>query len=318
MQLIRHHADRGADVAGRIERLGQHSITLAVGLDTISVFLALTTALMMVRVVRRYSALVEERADELELFAGRVAHDLLSPLGAAGLALDFAARDAPAGGALARMVARGQAGLRRARTLADALLQFARAGARPAPGERADVGEVVRAIADEVELDARARGVSLQLELASPGVVACSAGMLTSIVSNLVRNAIKYVGDGPDRRVVVRARPMGRFVRLEVEDNGPGLPEGLGARSFEPYVRGPGSREPGIGLGLATVKKIAEAHGGKVDVRSVTGRGARFGVELPVATAGPLGPIPPQGLPSGSLRKAGPHPGPLPPAGGRG
>src|SRR5204862_3116829 len=111
------------------------------------------------------------------------------------------------------------------------------------------------------------------------------------------RNAIKYVGEGPDRRVAVRARRVDGVVRIEVEDNGPGLPEGLGARSFEPYVRGPGSREPGIGLGLATVKKVTEAHGGKVDVRSVPGRGARFGVELPTAPEGPepIAPLPPSG-----------------------
>jgi signal transduction histidine kinase len=117
--------------------------------------------------------------------------------------------------------------------------------------------------------------------------------MLASIVSNLVRNAVKYVGDAPERRVAVRARRLDGVVRIEVEDNGPGLPEGLGSRSFEPFVRGAGSREPGIGLGLATVKKVTEAHGGKVDVRSVPGRGARFGIELPAAEdlTAPIAPL---------------------------
>jgi signal transduction histidine kinase len=194
------------------------------------------------------------------------------------------------------MAVRGQAGLRRARTIADAMLSFARAGARPEPGARADLAEIVQAIVDEVEPDARARGVTLQVELAAPGAVACDPGMLGSLVSNLVRNAVKYVGTGPDRRVAVRARRAGRVVRLEVEDNGPGLPEGLGTRSFEPFVRGPGAREPGIGLGLATVKKIAEAHGGRVEVRSTPGRGARFIVDLPAAEgSGPIGPFPSSG-----------------------
>jgi signal transduction histidine kinase len=118
-----------------------------------------------------------------------------------------------------------------------------------------------------------------------------------------VRNAIKYVGEGPDRRVAVRAARIDGVVRIEVEDNGPGLPEGLGARSFEPFVRGAGSREPGIGLGLATVKKITEAHGGRVDVRSIPGRGARFGIELPAVEQGPA-PIAP--LPGPGERRAHP------------
>lgn len=294
MRLVQTHADHGAAIAAHIQSLGNRSIGLAVGLDAVSVTLAFATALMMVRVVRRYSALVERRADELELFAGRVAHDVLSPLGAASLALDVAAREAPAGSRTARLVVLGQAGLRRARTIADALLEFARAGARPASGEEADVAEIVRAIADEVEPDAKARGVEVRVELGAPLVVTCSAGMLTSIVSNLVRNALKYVGDGAGRRVVVRAWPAGRCVRIEVEDNGPGLPEGLAEKVFEPYVRGPRERAPGVGLGLATVKKITEAHGGRVDVRSAAGVGSRFGVELPAPRT------------SGFLRRLGP------------
>jgi len=55
-------------------------------------------------------------------------------------------------------------------------------------------------------------------------------------------------------------------------------------------VRGPGSGKPGIGLGLATVKKVTEAHGGRIDVRSSPGLGCHFGVELPAAA--PVTPAP--------------------------
>src|SRR4029079_14282920 len=97
MKLLGQHAARGSDLAERISSLGRQSITVAIGLDAVSIVLAVLTALMTVRVVRGYTQLVERRAEELELFAGRVAHDVLGPLGAAGLALDVAARDAPAG-----------------------------------------------------------------------------------------------------------------------------------------------------------------------------------------------------------------------------
>jgi signal transduction histidine kinase len=281
LRLVEHHAQAGAALASRIDKLGRHSIRLAIGLDAISVLLALFTASLMIRVVRRYTRLVEIRAEELELFAGRVAHDVIGPLGSASLALDVAARDALTGSRSQRVIASGRAGLQRARMIADALLDFALAGAQPAPDLRADVADVVRAVVEEVGPDAQARGVVIQVEMAQPGWVACAPGILTSIVSNLVRNAVKYVGDAPRRCVTVRGRPLGGAVLIEVEDNGPGLPEALGHQVFQPYVRGAGSREPGIGLGLATVKKFTEAHGGRIDVRSVPGLGCRFGVELP-------------------------------------
>ena len=283
LRLIQRHADRGAFLARRIERLGRESIALAVGLDGMSVLLAILTAILVVRVVRRYTELSERRAEELELFAGRVAHDVLGPLGAASLALDVAAKEVAPDSRTARLVGSGRAGLRRARTIADALLEFARAGAQPTPGEQADVAEVVSAVVDEVEPEARLRGVVVELDRTQPGAVACGAGILTCVVANLLRNAVKYVGDGAGKRVRVRARRDGPLVRLEVEDDGPGLPAALGAHIFEPYVRGPSSGRPGIGLGLATVKKITEAHGGRVDVRSAPGLGCRFGVELPWA-----------------------------------
>ncbi|HEX4403945.1 MAG TPA: HAMP domain-containing sensor histidine kinase [Polyangia bacterium] len=283
LRLIQRHADRGAFLARRIERLGRESIALAVGLDGVSVLLAIFAALMVVRVVRGYTDLVERRAEELELFAGRVAHDVLGPLGAASLALDVAARDVAPDSRTARLVGSGRAGLRRARTIADALLEFARAGARPTPGASVEVGEIVRAVVDEVEPEAKLRGIVVEVELAEPGAVACGAGILTCVVSNLLRNAVKYVGDGAGKHVRVRAHRSGPWVRLEFEDDGPGLPTALGAQIFQPYVRGPSTGKPGIGLGLATVKKITEAHGGRVDVRSAPGLGCRFGVELPWA-----------------------------------
>ena len=120
------------------------------------------------------------------------------------------------------------------------------------------------------------------LRLAS---VACNKGLLTSALSNLVRNAITYLDGGPDKHVDVLAFDAGDRVRIEVRDNGPGLPPGAESRVFEPYVRGPGTAQPGLGLGLATVKRIVETHGGAVGVESRAGAGSRFWFELPKVAA---------------------------------
>lgn len=112
-------------------------------------------------------------------------------------------------------------------------------------------------------------------------------GVLTSVVSNLAHNAVKYMGEREVRRVTVRAVEREAFVRLEVEDTGPGIPSDALDDIFLPYVRGRTHGKEGLGLGLATVKSLCEAHGGRVGVRSGVGQGSVFWIELPLASSTP-------------------------------
>jgi signal transduction histidine kinase len=73
-------------------------------------------------------------------------------------------------------------------------------------------------------------------------------------------------------------------VRIEVEDTGPGLAPGFEERAFEPYVQATHRKKTsGIGLGLATVKRMTQAHAGRVGVVSRPGVGCTFWVELPLS-----------------------------------
>jgi signal transduction histidine kinase len=162
------------------------------------------------------------------------------------------------------------------------LLEFARAGAAPPPGVRTEVAEIVQDVADEFGPVAREAQAELAVEQTLSGFVHCSPGVLTSLLSNLVQNAIKYLGDARVRRIVIRALDLGAEVRFEVEDTGPGISEADQSRLFEPYARGRDAKVPGLGIGLATVRRLAEAHGGHAGVLSQPGQGARFWVTLPV------------------------------------
>ena len=113
--------------------------------------------------------------------------------------------------------------------------------------------------------------------------VACTPGVLTSLLVNLLHNAIKYIGDGPQKRIAVGVLDLGERLRFEVEDSGPGLPPGLESTVFELHVRAEGSKKPGLGLGLATVKRLVTAHHGVVGVRSAPHGGSVFWFELPRA-----------------------------------
>jgi len=208
-----------ADADARlIAQRHRRSLQVAILLAIVSVTFTAIVARLVYRLgaqhdalQRRHTALLEEANAELEAFASRLSHDILSPLASTRLALE----------------------------------------------------------------------ASLPVQ----GVVACNEGLLTAALSNLVRNAITHMDGEPGKRVDVAVINSRDRVRIEVRDNGPGLPPGTEATMFEPFVRGPGATHAGLGLGLATVKRIADTHGGAVGVDSRAGAGCRFWIELPRATA---------------------------------
>jgi signal transduction histidine kinase len=104
------------------------------------------------------------------------------------------------------------------------------------------------------------------------------ATLLQRAIANLLDNAKKHAGAAESLRVVVRSDG----VSFDVLDRGPGLPEGGEAALFRKFQRGEHEREPsdGLGLGLALVKRIAEAHGGTVWARQRDGGGAVFGFSV--------------------------------------
>jgi two-component system, OmpR family, sensor histidine kinase KdpD len=106
------------------------------------------------------------------------------------------------------------------------------------------------------------------------------AMLVVKIFTNLLDNIVKYTPAGT--RVVMSAAADGAFVRVTVDDSGPGLPAGDPARLFEKFQRGneEGSAV-GVGLGLAICKAIVQAHGGEIEGRNRAGGGARFEFTLP-------------------------------------
>jgi signal transduction histidine kinase len=225
---------------------------------------------------------MEERLDELESFAARVAHDVRSPLSPALLALQRMSMRIPVDDPLRGLVDRGARSLRTIERIVSGLLAFASAGAQPKPGESASVRETLEAVLAEHADSAVQCGVQLDVACEADAMLACAPGVLASIIGNLVGNAIRYMGASPERRVRVRARPRPRSARIEVSDTGPGLPAGAERRIFEPYVR-MNQDGGGIGLGLATVKRLATAHGGACGVVAGDTIGTTFWVELPLA-----------------------------------
>lgn len=121
----------------------------------------------------------------------------------------------------------------------------------------------------------------VQVDCSEQTVVAGDPDRIRQCVENIVSNAVRHSPRGAPIAVTVgrERRDDGEFGRLEVRDQGPGVPADLLPRIFERFAAGPSS--PGLGLGLYLSRRIAVAHGGEVTVVSTAGRGARFALMLP-------------------------------------
>jgi signal transduction histidine kinase len=288
---IEFNAKNGARVGRRIEALRIRALAVASALDAVSVVLTIGAAAFVLRalsrhwdLIRRHNRLLAERADELEKFAGRVAHDIRGPISAATMSLALVRRQPGVDPKIDEISARGLSSLGRASRFIDGLLEFARAGAKTAEDAQAPVGPVIASLVEDLRAFADDAGVKLRGEALPESRVRCDTAILELLLANLVRNAIKYIGDGPERSVTVRAIDHGPRVRFEVEDTGVGVPPELRRSIFEPFVRGPTRGQPGVGLGLATVRRICGAHGCDVGVDDGHKGGSIFWFELPRST----------------------------------
>ena len=118
---------------------------------------------------------------------------------------------------------------------------------------------------------------------ADPCEIPGDAQHLSNVLYNLLDNAMKYAAQTPD--ILIETAAEDGFLRLTVKDNGVGLSPEDAARVFDKYYRvstGNVHNVKGFGLGLAYVKLMAQAHGGRVDVESQKGTGSAFSVWLPL------------------------------------
>jgi two-component system, OmpR family, phosphate regulon sensor histidine kinase PhoR len=145
-----------------------------------------------------------------------------------------------------------------------------------------NVGEVVARAVDACRVRAERDGVELDLDVAPElPLVRLDERAIEIAVINLVDNALKYATDG--RRASVTVRRVDDNVEIRVADQGPGIPPEDRKRIFERFVRGrhaQGKQVRGSGIGLALVKHIAEAHGGKAWVEDAPGHGSVFVIVL--------------------------------------
>jgi signal transduction histidine kinase len=169
------------------------------------------------------------------------------------------------------------------------MLAFSRQ--RPVEVEFQQLGPLIDECVQLLEVASAGKRVALIADV-DPEMppIPIDASLIHQAMMNLMGNAIEAVEEGSGA-VTVRAmyRPPGSrgegsppVAEISVIDNGPGVPEELRARIFEPFSTTKGTR--GTGLGLAVTKRVVEEHGGRISLSSEAGRGATFTISLPADT----------------------------------
>jgi signal transduction histidine kinase len=277
----------GADAAvARADGLQRSSAGLLELLALSGILLAGAVGVATTRLVQRreelqlrHAQLLEATNRELDAYAGRVAHDLRGPLATVALAAKRLSQFAPQMDKTTELVNRS---LARMEALIDDLLALSRMqiGAQVSACDPAGAASQVR---EELAPRAESSDASLAVDVQA-AEVRCSEGLLRQVIWNMVDNAMKYRRPEVHLQVDVRGRSVDHRYELSVSDNGVGMTPDEVSRVFEPFYRAVRHQgEPGTGLGLSIVKRVLEACGGDVSVRSAPGRGSTFLVRLPLA-----------------------------------
>jgi two-component system cell cycle sensor histidine kinase/response regulator CckA len=229
------------------------------------------------------------RTQRLELIgtiAGGIAHDLNNILQVIITNLDLAASGPTFDKLLPKYLDDATQGAKRAANLARRLLTFSKGGA-PLK-EPLDVAEILtQAVLLALSGSKLKSQFAFQRDLYP---VIGDPVQITQVIENAVINACEATPQGG--KLLVRAQnaderiatssglPAGRYVKIEIEDSGTGIPEDIRDRIFEVFFT---TKPGGSGLGLATVKSIMQQHGGSIDIESVVGRGTIVSLMLPAA-----------------------------------
>ncbi len=147
--------------------------------------------------------------------------------------------------------------------------------------ERVGLREILDESVNLLGYEARRHGAVIELDLGdAPLIVEADRIQIQQVLVNLLRNACEAMDleTVERRKVTVRSHVSDDWVVISVEDTGPGLPDVLGAKIFEPFVT---TKPEGLGLGLSICTTIVEAHGGTLDAFSNPDGGATFEVRLP-------------------------------------
>ena len=209
--------------------------------------------------------------------AAVLAHEIKNPLAAVRGAIEVIGMRLPTGGRDASIVKEIVSRIDSLNELMKDLLLFARPPApKPQPIE---IQPLVTSTAQLLREDPSLNAVHIEVQGSSPPVLA-DPGLLQIVFLNLMVNSAQAMRDGSGHIKVSVAASAGTC-RIDFEDDGPGIPPEIREKIFTPFFT---TKSRGTGLGLATARRLIEAHRGTIDVRCPPAGGTTVSIQLPVAS----------------------------------
>jgi signal transduction histidine kinase len=235
---------------------------------------------------RGMSVALQRRHADQEAFLHAMTHELRAPLRVIVGFADEVRAIAPLSHEAQHCLCRIRTAAVQAQDLITSLLNFARLGHSAVRPRAMPLDSVIASCLRQLHAEIQARDAKVTVGGAE--VVLCAdPTLLKYALTNLLANALIFVAPGASPEVKVTAAVARGVCHIEVTDNGIGISPEDQARLFSPFVRLHGVEEyPGIGLGLATVRKAIELLGGRVGVTSVLGVGSTFWIELSALEGG--------------------------------
>jgi heavy metal sensor kinase len=234
---------------------------------------------------------IRHSVERMQRFSANAAHELRTPLNALRSRLDVTLEQERTPDEYRKTLGETAEQVASLSEAVHAMMRLAQSEAGLPAEHRVPVAvaALVQEVVEFFEPLAAEQGLSLELGKLEDATVSGEPAWLRQALANLVDNAILYTPEGGAIRVdISAAEPDDGSVLVGVADTGVGIPPAEHERIFEPFhrVRGGSARNgAGAGLGLALAREIARAHGGDVEVESEPGRGSRFVMRLPRASA---------------------------------
>tara|TARA_R110002072_G_scaffold64203_6_gene159793 strand:+ start:3050 stop:6250 length:3201 start_codon:yes stop_codon:yes gene_type:complete len=242
--------------------------------------------------IKRQNEEIETMAKDKDELLAIVSHDLKNPLAIVETSMDILLEEAAVKGnsQIKDLVRRSKTNARYALNLITDLLDLARMeGGIKLDFDVFNVNEMIETILDSMDIKAKEKNISFITNFDGTYNIKADYGRIVQVINNVVGNALKFVPKDGTIKIILEKFESNRkvdgnssFLRIKIEDNGPGIPKSKLKTIFNKFSQARESdRKIGTGLGLAICENIVGKHTGSIMVESVEGHGATFIIDLP-------------------------------------